>query len=221
MAKQSSDQPQNKEQLWNQLYSTLRPAITGWVYHSGVASWRGQENDLISDILQEAVVRTFVCLEQAENSGAPIHNVAGFSNTVAYRLFVDLRRRDLRLVRPSENDNTDIFFAIGDTQENPAEIAIERLSRISLLRAALDVIVDFPPKRRNALLVDIAKRSNLLDEDSPLQIALAQVNIKLEDYLQLLPQTYQERTQLASLLSIAYKQLKQSSEIILQKNWVG
>jgi DNA-directed RNA polymerase specialized sigma24 family protein len=221
MAEQSSDQPQNREQLWSQLYRTLRPTISGWVYHSGVASWRGQENDLIEDILQETVVRTFVSLKQAEGSGAPIHNVTGFSNTVAYRLFVDFRRRDLRLIRPSENENAEALFTTEDAQENPAEIAIERLSRISLLETVLTFIADFPTKQRNALFVDLAKRSNLLDEDSPLQIALAQVHIKLQDYLQFLPRSRQERTQQASLLSIAYKRLRQFRGTFQRKNKFG
>jgi DNA-directed RNA polymerase specialized sigma24 family protein len=221
MAEQSSGQPGNRDQLWNQLYTALRPTISSWVYHSGVASWRGQENDLIEDILQETVVRTFVSQEQAEGSGAPIHNVTGFGNTVAYRLFVDLRRRDLRLIRPSENENTEALFAINNAQENPAEIAIERLSRISLLETVLIFIADFPTKQRNALFVDIAKRSNFLDEDSPLLVALAQVHIKLQDYLQFLPKTRQEATQQASLLSIAYKRLRRFRGTSQRKNKIG
>lgn len=221
MAQNSSDQLRDNEQLWSQLYSALRPTISSWVYHSGVSSWRGQENDLIDDILQETVVRTFVSQEQAEGSGAPIHNVTGFGSTVAYRLFVDLRRRDLRLTRPSEDTNIEVLFAAADEQADPAEIAIERLSRISLLETILPFIADFPTKQRVALFVDMAKRSNFLDEDSPLLVALAQIHIKLQDYLQLLPKSRQEATQMASLLSIAYKRLRRIKEVLQQKSKVG
>jgi DNA-directed RNA polymerase specialized sigma24 family protein len=221
MTQQSSDQPRDKEQLWSQLYNALRPTIASWIYSSRVASWRGQENDLIEDILQETIFRTFVFQQQAEGAGIPIHNVTGFGSTVAYRLFVDLRRRDLRLIRPCEDEHIDALFMTDDTQENPAEIAIERLSRISLLVTVLTFIANFPTKQRNALLVDMARRSNFLDEDSPLQIALAQVQIKLQDYLQLQPLSRQEAAQQASLLSIAYKRLKRIRGTLQTKNKIG
>jgi DNA-directed RNA polymerase specialized sigma24 family protein len=208
-------QPRDNDQLWNQLYSALRPTISSWVYHSGVSSWRGQESDLVEDILQETIVRTFVSLD----SGAAIHNVTGFGSTVAYRLFVDLRRRDLKLTRSSESANAEILFAAADEQVDPAEIAIERLSRITLLETVLSFIKDFPTKQREALFVDMAKRSNFLDEDSPLLVALAQMHIKLQDYLQLVPKSRKEATQMASLLSIAYKRLRQT--LLQQKNKVG
>jgi DNA-directed RNA polymerase specialized sigma24 family protein len=210
-------QPRDDDQLWSQLYSALRPTISSWVYHSGVSSWRGQENDLIEDILQETIVRTFV----SQDSGASINNVTGFGSTVAYRLFVDLRRRDLRLTRPSENAHPEILFAAADEQVDPADIAIERLSRISLLETVLSFIKDFPTKQREALFVDMAKRSNFLDEDSPLLVALAQVHIKLQDYLQLHPKSRQEATQMASLLSIAYKRLRRFRGTLQQKNKIG
>jgi DNA-directed RNA polymerase specialized sigma24 family protein len=211
-------QPRDDEQIWSQLYSTLRPTISGWVYHSGVSSWRGQENDLIEDILQETIVRTFV----SQGSGAPIHNVTGFGSTVAYRLFVDLRRRDLKLTRSSESAHPEILFATADEQVDPADIAIERLSRISLMETVLSFIKDFPTKQREALFVDMAKRSNFLDEDSPLLVALAQMHIKLQDYLQLIPKSRKEATQMASLLSIGYKRLRQQiRETLQQKNKVG
>jgi DNA-directed RNA polymerase specialized sigma24 family protein len=221
MAQQSSDQPRDKEQLWSQLYNALRPTISSWIYSSGVASWRGQENDLIEDILQETIFRTFVFQQQAEGAGTPIHNVTGFGSTVAYRLFIDLRRRDLRLIRPGENEQPESLFTIADAQENPAEIAIERLSRISLLVTVLTFISKFPTKQRNALLVDMARRSNFLDEDSPLQVALAQVQIKLQDYLQQQPGSRKEAAQQASLLSIAYKRLRRIRGTLQPRNKIG
>lgn len=214
----AQSQPRDNDQLWSLLYTTLRPTISSWVYSSRVSSWRGQEIDLIEDILQETIYRTFVSLD----SGAAIHNVTGFGSTVAYRLFVDLRRRDLRLTRPSEYVNPEIVFAAADEQVDPGEIAIERLSRISLLETVLSFIQDFPKKQREALFVDMAKRSNLLDEDSPLQVALAQMHVKLQDYLLLLPRSRKEATKMASLLSIAYKRLRQQiKETLQQKNKVG
>lgn len=213
-----NSQLRDNDQIWIQLYTGLRPTISGWVSHSGVSSWRGQENDLIEDILQETVARTFETLA----SGVVIHNVAGFGSTVAYRLFVDLRRKDLRLTRPSEYVYPELVFVTADDQVDPAEIAIDRLSRISLLETVLAFIKDFPTKQREALFVDMAKRSNFLDEDSPLLVAFAQMHIKLQDYLQLIPKSRKEATQMASLLSIAYKRLKQIRETLQQqKNKVG
>lgn len=211
-------QPCDTDQIWGLLYSTLRPTISNWVYSSRVSSWRGQETDLIEDILQETVVRTFVSLD----SGADIHNVTGFGSTVAYRLFVDMRRRDLKLTRPSESVTPEVLFATADEQVDPADIAIERLFRISLLETVLSFIKDFPTKQREALFVDMARRTNFLDEDSPLLVALAQMHIKLQDYLQLVPKSHKEATQMASLRSIAYKRLRLIRGTLLQqKSKVG
>ena len=46
-----------------------------------------------------------------------------------------------------------------------AEEVIERLSRISLLVTIGHIIAGFPTGQRVALLVDLAKRANVLDTD--------------------------------------------------------
>ena len=113
-----------------------------------------------------------------------------------------------------------MLFATADEQVNPADIAIERLSRISLLETVLSFVKDFPTKQRKALFVDMARRTNFCDEDSPLLVALAQMHIKLQDYLQFVPKSRKESTQMASLLSIAYKRLRQLRGTLQHKAWV-
>src|SRR5512135_3332595 len=120
------------EQLWNQLYTTLTPTIQGWVYSSGVTSWQGQERDLVEDILQETVLRTFCYMQQAEQEGREeIRHINGFCKTVAYRHFVDLRRQALDLVRLETLDGAELAIMATPAIQDPAEEVIERLSRIS------------------------------------------------------------------------------------------
>ncbi len=199
------------EQLWNQLYTTLTPTIQGWVYSSGVTSWQGQERDVVEDILQETVLRTFCYMQQAEQEGREeIRHINGFCKTVAYRHFVDLRRQALDVVRLETLDGMEIAIMATPAIQDPAEEVIERLSRISLLVTIGNIIAGFPTGQRIALLVDLAKRANLLDTDSPLMVAFTQVGIKLQDYLQYLPKNPLERGRKASLLSVAYKRLRET-----------
>lgn len=198
------------DQVWGELYSALRPYILSWVYSSGVASWHGQEHDIADDILQEAVIRTLKYTKLVENgNGSPIHSMTCFGRTVAHNHFRDLRRRDLRLLRPSQDGDTIFLPSIGD-EIDPSEVALESLMRISVLMALARMIVDFPSKQRTALLIDLANHADLSEEDNQLQTAFASVGIDLRDYRRVLPNDPLERSRHAASLSMAYKRLRRS-----------
>lgn len=197
------------DQVWGELYSALRPYILSWVYSSGVGSWHGQEHDIADDILQEAVIRTLKYTKLVEKgNGSPIHSITCFGRTVAHNHFRDLRRRELRLIRPVQ-DGDMLFIPIGGEEVDPSEVALESLMRISVLMALARMIVDFPTKQRTALLIDLANHADLTDEENQLQTAFNTVGIDLHEYCRILPNDPLERSRHAASLSMAYKRLRQ------------
>ncbi len=193
--------------VWCELYSSLRPYILGWVYSSGVSSWHGQENDIADDILQEAVIRTLKYTKLVESGRSlPINSMTCFGRTVAHNHFRDLRRRELRLVRPNIQEAS---FVVQDEEEDPADIALDRLMRISLLMVLARIIVDFPSKQRTALLIDLANHADLSGEQSHLHKVFLEVGIELKDYCHILSPDPLERSRHAASLSMAYKRLRQ------------
>jgi len=208
----TSDYGYCNEQLWSLLYTALRSVIRGWIYSSKVPSWRGQEQDLAEDILQETVVRIFYYAQQAEQEGIQeIHHVTSFGRTIAYRHFVDLRRKALNLTCLETIDGTERgALAPPMGSDDPADEVVECLWLTSLFVVVGIIVASFPKGQRTALLVDLAKRVDPLENDSPLQSAFSQAGITLQDYLQYLPRTQQERTRQTALLSVAYRRLRET-----------
>src|SRR6266581_4061869 len=171
---------------WSKLYSFLRPRVERWVYSSHISSWRGQEEDLVDDIVQEAVIRTLKYARRAEQGEVSmIASFEGFSLKIAHNYLQDLRRRDWRL----SHFITDYQFLESIIVMLPAEI------------------VKLPTKQRRALLIDLANRMHFGVYPTPLQRAFLEVGIQLQDYQQALPEDPVELSRHRSLVSIAYKRI--------------
>src|SRR5258707_15381427 len=84
---------------WDKLYRILWMVVQGWVYAAHLSSWLGQEEDIIAEIVQEAVCRTFERQRNAEMLEPEARkSLECFSKAVARRFFVDLARRPAGLV---------------------------------------------------------------------------------------------------------------------------
>ncbi|GCE18130.1 hypothetical protein [Dictyobacter kobayashii] len=210
----TNDRQTVSDRVWMELYTTLRPYILGWVYSSGVTSWHGQEHDIADDILQEAVIRTLKYTRLVENGiGMPIHSMTCFGRTVAHNHFRDLRRRELRLIRPTSQDGEVSYLLSNGDDVDPSEIALDSLMRISVLMTLARIIVDFPAKQRTALLTDLANHADLSGETSQLQTAFMSVGIDLREYRRALSGDPLERSRHAASLSMAYKRLRQTFQL--------
>ena len=213
---QSSSNPEDRqpegEQIWYELYRTLRPSILAWVYSSGVSSWRGQESDVADDILQETFIRTLKYDRLVEQGKVlPIQSLTSFSRTVAHNCFKDFRRKELRLVRFTPQDSTDApFMVIYDDDADPSEIALNNLRRAYVLQLLARLIKNFPLRQRTALLTDLANLADFSEERDVLRIAFQAADIELRDYLRPLPTVAAERSRHAASLCIAYKRLKRT-----------
>ena len=210
-------QRQNEDDLvWTELYTSLNPHVKKSVNGAGIKSWRGQERELAEDVLQEAVIRTFLQTQKAvRGEAAPIVSLFHFSKKVATNHIYDVARKDFRLIRPA-NDITVQEKMVADNWTDSTEEILNDIENAFLFALIAQIIVDFPVKQRNALLIDLAKLSPVDDLCSPLQQALKKVGIRLDTYRNLAPKTSLERGRHAALLSIAYKRVKKAVHTRLQ-----
>src|SRR2546423_9987319 len=86
---------------WDPLYHLLRTWVRYLVCSSHVSLWRGQEEEVIADIVQEAITRTFSKYSSRgqEEGEVTCDSLQRTSFLNAYQCYQDLRRRDYRFVR--------------------------------------------------------------------------------------------------------------------------
>src|SRR6266576_1774674 len=108
---------------WQKLYSLLRPLVKRWVYSSNVSSWKGQEDDVVEDIIQEAIIRLFQYSQRAERGEVvPIETIEHMIKIVALNYCRDLKRRERRLLRSSADEWSYGEHVDGTNTVDPAEI---------------------------------------------------------------------------------------------------
>ncbi len=102
-----------REIFWNKLYTLLRPLVKHWVHNSGVSSWRGQEDDVAEDIVQDAQLRLYRHMLRAEKGQvSPIEHPERMIIVIARRCFLDKWRKDRRLVRFDSDDRLSLEHVV-------------------------------------------------------------------------------------------------------------
>jgi DNA-directed RNA polymerase specialized sigma24 family protein len=198
----------SNEATWGHLYPVLRSRVRYLVYSFALPSWRGQEEDIVEDIVQETARRLIERARKVERGEAsPIQSVEHIMMTIAQNYCTDLRRHDRRVSRilPSDHPAEDHY----DTGEQlqPFESCTEHVYQEGLFALAAHEIANFPDKQRTALLIDLANRMCFDIRLTPLQKAFLAAGIQLQQYRQPLPSSPRERTKHLSLLSYAYKRV--------------
>jgi DNA-directed RNA polymerase specialized sigma24 family protein len=195
---------------WIVLESLLMPLVKGWVFRARVASWRGQEIDLISDIVQESLRKTFEYAVKAQQHNIEIASLERLSIVIARNQLRDQRRKDSRLLHiESDADSSEnaIFFRVDDPEEDILEQQYEAWLFCQVARE-VDL---FPEKTRLAIIADLAQRmeaqGELSGEPTPLRQAFLEKGVYLETYIQLLPVDPVAKARQSSLASLAYKRI--------------
>jgi DNA-directed RNA polymerase specialized sigma24 family protein len=195
---------------WNELCPKLRLLVRRFVYSFHVQSWRGQEDDIIEDILQETARRIIERQQKAENGEAsPIQMFERMAIAIAGNYCKDMRRRDCRLVRLPEGARSPKVLEIISERDvvDLSEEATEHLYQERLFGLLAREIVKFPHKQRQALLIDLANRMSFEAKPTLLQKAFLNVGICLKEYRQPLLDSANERSKSAALLYYAYKRI--------------
>jgi len=198
----------HSEITWRALYPTLRSLARYLVHSARVPSWRGQEEDIIEDVVQETARRLLERAQKAERGEAtPIQSLTQMMPVIARNYCKDLRRRDYRLSHVLPSDSSAEAYDGRDEQLHLLEMITESIQQEMLFKLVAREIASFPDKQRTALLVDLANRMYFDIQPTPLQRAFLAVGIQLQHYRQSLPADRRERDRYASLLSYAYKRV--------------
>ena len=183
------------ESTGNALYYGLQRFVTTLVQNFPVPAWKGQESDIVADIVQESIRKVFERLQKAQQGYAdPIQSLKQMSATIAYNTYRDFRRRDRRLCHITD-PQTKVTVQGVDKTEHPLEYVSEQLYQEYIFAHIAQDIVTFPPKQQRALLTD-------------LQSALQQAGIAIQTYQRTLPEDKTERYRYASILNHAYKRVR-------------
>ena len=198
----------SSEEGWIRCINWLRACVRRIVYSAHFAFWRGQEEDVIEDVVQETVRRILERSQQVERlEASPICSLERMCFSIARNYCIDMLRRDGRLLRISADCSWLEDDCSLDNQANSFEVAIERAYQEEIFTRLAHQVARFPEKRRRALLIDLANRMGFDRELTPLQKAFMAVGIDFRKFQQALPPDPANRAKHAALKSLAYKQL--------------
>jgi len=196
--------------FWSELQNWLKPYVLSWIYTEPLPVWRGQEQEIVDDILQETSIRILHYLRPVVGGDThTIESVEHFSLTVARNCLRDLRRRQRRLVHLTTLSTPLEYEESLDTTDF-SELALEQLMSEDLFMELACIIDGFPPMQRRAILIDLAKYEDFVEETGLLQSVFLKMGINLRDYRRPRPLDIVERNKQASLLSTAYKRLRRT-----------
>lgn len=198
----------NSEANWSDLYASLRALARYLVYSFKVSSWRGQEEDIMEDIVQETARRIIERVRKAERGEAgPIHSLKHMMMVIAQNYCTDLWRSDRRFSHMSPQDYESETLVGVDAQAHTLDAVTENVYQESLFMLVAHEIASFPDKQRKAILIDLANRMSFDTRPTALQKAFLEEGIQLQQYQQPLPTNPQERGRHVSLLSYAYRRV--------------
>jgi DNA-directed RNA polymerase specialized sigma24 family protein len=178
------------------------------VYSFHVTLWRGQEEDMIEDIVQETALRLIERAHKVElGEAAPIYSLKRIMTVIAQNYCRDLRRRDRKLFHFPEQDDAAGALTGMQEQTDVLDAIVEYMHEEWILVMMTHNIANFPKKQREAILIDLANHMSFDEHPTPLQKAFLKVGMQLEQYRVPLPTDQRERGRYFSLRTLAYKRV--------------
>jgi hypothetical protein len=197
---------------WHSIYCLLFPIVTIWVYSARIPTWFSQRDEIIAEIVQEAVVRTFHRLQRGKQGLLPpVESIKHLSVRIARNYYIDMIRRDSRFLYIERIGEEAPAYGMRATIQEAVdfmEVASENAYIASLFSILVAEILNFPPKLRTAILIDLANRMAFKGEPTLLQQAFLLAGIKLEDYCHQVPIDPVLRSRHMSLVSLAYRKIR-------------
>src|SRR5690242_17103656 len=182
----------DSSRTWKRLYELLEPLAQCFVYSSHISSWKGQEKDIIEDIVQETARRVIERSRKAARGEAPpIQTLSSMLFIIARNYCVDLCRHDRRLIHIHFQDTG---LQARTQQADAAEEGIENVYLEMLFKLVAREVVAFPDKQRRAILIDLANRMHFDRNPTVLQKAFLDAGVDLQEYRQALPVSPLERS---------------------------
>ena len=189
------DQTRNID--WAELYQTLRPFTQ-----------RLQKNDDAEDIQQETLCRIVEYARKTERGEVkPIRSLKALALTAARNYQYDLWRRKRRAAHLTASNYSSVVHTLGEDTLDVVEVAVENVYREQLFKLLAQEIACFPPKQKQALLIDLANRMSFGPQPTPLQEAFLEVGVDLQQYQRPLPEDPVEYRRHTAILNCAYRRI--------------
>ncbi|GAC1566325.1 MAG: hypothetical protein NVS3B14_07700 [Ktedonobacteraceae bacterium] len=196
---------------WSTLILWLAPQVRGWVYTSNLPCWKGEEEAIVEEIVNETVTRILEHIKKVSSHNAkPIASMYGFARQTARHYFIDLLRKDRKSLRLSQLTNNNEEPAIRLFLTDIEEAVLNAVCYEQLFKLLAQEIITFPKKQKEAILRHHARLMDSMVDPAPLLRAYQSVGIHLKDYLNYAPINNVERRQHSSLLHWAYLRLSRS-----------
>jgi len=199
---------------WSALSYWLESHVRNWVYTSDLPCWKGEEEAMVEEIVDETVMHILERINKVSTHGAkPIVYLYSFARRTAFHCFIDLVRKDHRKIRLSQIADGSEKSVIEDNLPSMEETVHERLSREQLFDILAREIIHFPKKQKEAILRDQAKLIDIMPDPMPLLRAYQNVGIQLQDYGNYSLMSCAEKRRHSSLLHYAYQRLSRSTAL--------
>lgn len=209
----SSYPEQNPGINWHNTSCLVNRLVTKWVYSAKIATWLSQRDDIVADIVQDAMVRSLWRIQRGMTGELPpVRSVQSLCIRIAHNCFIDKIRSDRRLLpilanEPEQGQNRAV------EEENLSEVAAENVFTASLFEVIVAEVINFPRKLRTALFIDLASRMSFKGEPTALQLAFIQAGVALHEYRRQVPSDPVARSRHAALVSLAYKRIRELESV--------
>src|SRR5579884_2352899 len=171
------------DRFWLNLQYKLTRLAKELVYGNSISSWKYQAREVVEDIVGETLVRTLEYVRHTEKIGAqPIRSIEALAIVIARRYFIDLTRKDKRLLPLSQLLET----PWGTKREYYTIDYMERVECRLFYNEFFTLLTreikGLPKKRQRAFLIMMAGIASKGQLHELLEHALQQEDIALADY---------------------------------------
>lgn len=190
---------------WEKCYQQLYKQVRRLVNQMKLPRWKGKEEDVTWDVVQESMRKILEYTRRAERGEEkPVQELENLLYITALNCLRDRRRREKRLYPES----TSITIRALDARVHLNEIATENVYQERLFYRVAQNIASFPEKQHSVLLNDLASRIAFNEKPTIVQAAFRANGIQLEDYRTSQPNNEKVRSRKAALLYQSYKRLE-------------
>lgn len=195
--------------IWNKLYSFLALRVRYWVYSARLSLWRGKEEEIAADIVQDAIIGTLTYVLQYTlaawgKEAMPSRPLQRISAAIAYNHYREQMRDDSRFVSRRLRNCAAQGYRTIDEQVSSQEQAEASAFQEWYCECLVDAIMRVPQRPREAFLIHLANHVRFGSQPTELlQTAFAKRAIDLRHYQGALPSAFQELKEHEALLQFA------------------
>src|SRR6266566_245960 len=196
---------------WETLYHFLETRVRLWVRSSHITHWHGLEEEIIEDIVQEAIMCTFIYASNYSSSTEeggiiPCNSLRHISMAIAYKQYQDWRYQESKFVYTRPHEESIHGYVVIYEQVDPLERVVDSTFQEWYCDLLAGEIAKMPDTLRTALLIDLANRLHFdVQPTRMLQRAFLKAGLRLQDYQRPLRSNPKERRRHEAWLRLAYR----------------